>query len=259
MSEQNERVVVVTGGARGIGDAIIRAFVKEGARAVSIDMGEPEDAIPGVRYLSGDVSDRAAMEAVFADIGATEGRIDVMINNAGIQRVGLTETFDPEVWRRVVEIHLFGMFNCNALAIPFMKRQGKGSIISMSSTTAFVGTPGRGPYAASKGAIAAWTRSLAVEVAEAGIRVNAVAPGSTLTKLVQQGLDDGSINREAMLSEIPMRRFGKVDEIAGVFRFLASDEAAYITGQVIVVDGGWTIQGMRDRPDWLRATPPADA
>ena len=116
-----------------------------------------------------------------------------------------------------------------------------------------MGTPGRGPYTASKGAIAAWTRSLAVETAEAGLRVNAVAPGSTLTKLVQQGLDDGSINREAMMSEIPMRRFGKVEEIAGVVRFLASEEAAYITGQVIVVDGGWTIQGMRDRPDWLRA------
>ncbi len=254
MSETNDgRVVVVTGGARGIGDAIIRTFVREGARAVSIDLGEPEDAIPGVRYLSGDVSNRAEMEALFTDIGATEGRIDVLVNNAGIQRVGLTETFDPAVWRQVIEVHLFGMFNCTALAIPYMKRQGKGSIISMASTTALVGTPGRGPYTASKGAIAAWTRSLAVETAEAGLRVNAVAPGSTLTKLVQQGLDDGSINREAMMSEIPMRRFGKVEEIAGVVRFLASEEAAYITGQVIVVDGGWTIQGMRDRPDWLRA------
>ncbi len=253
MSGTDGRVVVVTGGARGIGDAIIRAFVRDGARAVSIDLGEPEAAVPGVRYLSGNVADRAEMEALFGDIGAAEGRVDVLVNNAGIQRVGLTETFDPDVWRQVIEVHLFGMFNCTALAIPFMKRQGTGSIISMASTTAFVGTPGRGPYTASKGAIAAWTRSLAVETAEAGIRVNAVAPGSTLTKLVQQGLDDGSIDREAMMSEIPMRRFGRVEEIAGVVRFLASEEASYITGQVIVVDGGWTIQGMRDRPDWLRA------
>jgi 3-oxoacyl-[acyl-carrier protein] reductase len=140
-----------------------------------------------------------------------------------------------------------------------MKRQGSGVILSMASTTAIVGVPGRGPYTASKGAISAWTRSLAVEVAEAGIRVNAVAPGQVLTKLVQQGLDDGSIIRDSMLSEVPMRRFGKPEEIAGVFRFLASDEAAFITGQTIVVDGGWTIQGMRDRPDWLRAKPPADA
>jgi 3-oxoacyl-[acyl-carrier protein] reductase len=259
MSEQaGERVVVVTGGARGIGDAIVRTFVGEGARVVSIDLGDPEEAVPGVTYRQGDVADRAAMEAVFGEIGETFGRVDVLVNNAGIQRVNLTESFDPAVWRQVLEVHLFGMFNCTALALPFMKRQGSGSIVSMSSTTAFVGVPGRGPYTAAKGAITAWTRSLAVEVAEAGVRVNAVAPGSILTKLVQEGLDNGSIVREWIMGEIPMRRFGKVEEIAGVIRFLASPEAGYITGQTIVVDGGWTIQGMRDRPDWLRAKP-ADA
>jgi 3-oxoacyl-[acyl-carrier protein] reductase len=247
------RVVVVTGGARGLGDGIIRAFTADGARAVSIDLGEPEAAVEGVRYLSGNVGDRAAMEAVFADIEATEGRVDVLVNNAGIQRVGLTETFDPAVWREVIEVHLFGMFHCTALVLPMMKRRGSGSIVSMSSTTAFVGVPGRGPYTAAKGAITAWTRSLAVEVAEAGIRVNAIAPGTTLTKLVQQGLDDGSIIYDSFITEIPMRRLGTVDEIAAVARFLGSDDASYITGQTIVVDGGWTIQGMRDRPDWLRA------
>ncbi|MFN8623111.1 MAG: SDR family NAD(P)-dependent oxidoreductase [Chloroflexota bacterium] len=256
MSEQGGRVVVVTGGARGIGDAIIRAFVALGDRAISIDLGDPDEAIPGVRYLSGNVGDRAAMEAIFADIGAAEGRVDVLVNNAGIQRVGLTESFDPEVWRQVVDVHLFGMFNCCALALPYMKRQGSGAIVSISSTASIVGVPGRGPYTAAKGAISAWTRSLAVEVAEDGIRVNAVAPGSTLTKLVQQGLNDGSIERDWILSEIPMRRFGKVEEIANVVRFLASDDASYVTGQTIVVDGGWTVQGMRDRPDWLR-TPKA--
>jgi NAD(P)-dependent dehydrogenase (short-subunit alcohol dehydrogenase family) len=258
MSEQGGRVVVVTGGARGIGDAIIRSFVARGDRAVSIDLGDPDDAIEGVRYLSGNVGDRAAMEAAFADIGATEGRVDVLVNNAGIQRVGLTESFDPEVWRQVVDVHLFGMFNCCALALPSMKRQGSGAIVSISSTASIVGVPGRGPYSAAKGAISAWTRSLAVEVAEDGIRVNAVAPGSTLTKLVQQGLSDGSIERDWILSEIPMRRFGKVEEIANVVRFLASDEASYVTGQTIVVDGGWTIQGMRDRPDWLKTPKTTD-
>jgi NAD(P)-dependent dehydrogenase (short-subunit alcohol dehydrogenase family) len=132
-----------------------------------------------------------------------------------------------------------------------MKPRRSGVILSMSSTTALVGVPGRGPYTASKGAIAALTRELAVEVAGHGIRVNAVAPGSTLTKLVQQGIDDGSISTE-FVTEIPMRRLGRVEEIAAVVRFLASDEASYVTGQVVVVDGGWTIQGMRDRPDWLR-------
>jgi 3-oxoacyl-[acyl-carrier protein] reductase len=246
-------VVVVTGGARGIGDGIIRAFTAEGARAVSIDLGDPEEAVPGTRYLQGDVADRDAIEALFADIDAAEGPVDVLVNNAGIQRVGLTETFDPAVWRQVIDVHLFGMFNCSAMALRRMKPRGSGAIVSIASTAAYVGLPGRGPYTAAKGAISAWTRSLAVEVAESGIRVNAVAPGSTLTKLVQQGLDDGSIREDWILSEIPMRRFGRVEEIAQVVGFLASDQASYITGQTIVVDGGWTIQGMRDRPDWLRA------
>jgi NAD(P)-dependent dehydrogenase (short-subunit alcohol dehydrogenase family) len=246
-----DRVVVVTGGARGIGAAVISALVEEGARAVSIDLGEPEEPLPSTRYLRGDVTDRGAVESLFEDIDANEGPVDVLVNNAGIQRVGLTESFDPDIWRQVVEIHLFGMYHCTAAALRRMKPRRSGVILSMSSTTALVGVPGRGPYTASKGAIAALTRELAVEVAGHGIRVNAVAPGSTLTKLVQQGIDDGSISTE-FVTEIPMRRLGRVEEIAAVVRFLASDEASYVTGQVVVVDGGWTIQGMRDRPDWLR-------
>ena len=248
------RVAVVTGGARGIGDAIVRALALDGVRSVSIDLGEPEDPVPGTRYETCDVTDRASLEAVFGRIGEQEGRIDILVNNAGIQRVGLTETFDPAVWRQVVEVHLFGMFNCTALALPFMKRQRSGAIVSIASAAAIVGMPGRGPYAAAKGAIVSWTRSLAVETAEAGIRVNAIAPGYTVTKIVQQGVDDGSIAVEGILTEIPMRRMGRVEEISSVVRFLASDAASYITGQTIVVDGGWTIQGLRDRPDWLRAT-----
>ncbi|MFO1539401.1 MAG: SDR family NAD(P)-dependent oxidoreductase [Chloroflexota bacterium] len=220
---------------------------------MAIDLGDPEDPAPATRYATADVSDRAAMEAVFAAIGEREGRIDLLVNNAGIQRVGLTERFDPAVWRQVVEVHLFGMFNASALAIPFMKRRGSGAIVSIASAAAIVGMPGRGPYAAAKGAFVSWTRSLAVETAEAGIRVNAIAPGYTATKIVQQGVDDGSIVLDSILGEIPMRRMGSVGEIASVVRFLASDAASYITGQTIVVDGGWTIQGLRDRPDWLRA------
>jgi 3-oxoacyl-[acyl-carrier protein] reductase len=246
-----DRVAVVTGGARGIGAAIIRALVEEDARAVSLDLGDPEEPAERTRYLRGDVSDRDSVAAAFADIDAHEGRVDVLVNNAGIQRVGLTETFDPAVWRQVIDVHLFGMYHCTAMALARMKPRRSGVVISISSTTAFVGVPGRGPYTAAKGAIAALTRELAVEVAEDGIRVNAVAPGMTLTKLVQQGIDDGSISPE-VVTEIPMRRMARLEEVAAVVRFLASDEASYITGQTVVVDGGWTIQGMRDRPEWLR-------
>ena len=187
-----------------------------------------------------------ALAAAFETIDAVEGRIDVLVNNAGLQRVGRTEAFDPETWRLVVDVHLGGMFHCTALAIPRLRRQG-GAIVSLSSAAGIVGLPGRGPYSAAKGAIAAFTRELAVELAPDGIRVNAIAPGVTLTPLVQQGLDDGSIHDD-FVTEIPMRRFGTPDEIAHAIRFLASDEASYITGATLVVDGGWTIQGMRNRP-----------
>jgi len=249
-----DQVVVVTGGARGIGDAIIRAFLEQGARAVSIDLGEPEEPRDRTRYLQADVTDLVAVEASFADIDAREGRVDVLVNNAGIQRVNLTDRFDPELWRLVIDVHLFGMFHCSREALKRMLPARSGSIVSISSAAAFVTVPGRGPYSAAKGGISALTRTMAAEYAEAGIRVNSVAPGSTRTKLVEQGIADGSIDLAALLSEIPMRRQAAPEEIASVVRFLASPDASYITGQTVVVDGGWTVQGMRDRPDWLDPT-----
>lgn len=242
-----DRVAVVTGGARGIGAAVIAALVEEGARAVSIDLMEPAAPLAGARYVQADVTDRAALTAAFESVDAVEGRLDVLVNNAGFQRVGRTEAFDPEAWRQVIDVHLFGMFHCTALAIPRLRERGGGAIVSVSSAAGIVGLPGRGPYSAAKGAIAAFTRELAVELAPSGIRANAVAPGSTLTPLVQKGIDDGSIHAE-FVTEIPLRRLAAPDEIAHAIRFLASDEASYITGETLVVDGGWTIQGMRHMP-----------
>ena len=220
----------------------------------SIDLAEPEQPRDRARYLHSDVADVAAVAAAFADIDAHEGRVDVLVNNAGIQRVDLTDRFDPEVWRLVIDVHLFGMFHCSREALRRMLPARSGSIVSISSAAAFVTIPGRGPYSAAKGGISAITRTMAAEYAEAGIRVNAVAPGSTRTKLIEQGIADGSIDLTALLSEIPMRRQAAPEEIASVVRFLASPDASYITGQTIVVDGGWTVQGMRDRPDWLDPT-----
>jgi NAD(P)-dependent dehydrogenase (short-subunit alcohol dehydrogenase family) len=249
-----DQVVVVTGGARGIGDAIIRAFLEQGGRAISIDLGEPEEPRVRTRYLQADVTDLRAVEAAFADIDAREGRVDILVNNAGIQRVDLTDRFDPEMWRLVIDVHLFGMFHCSREALKRMLPARAGSIVSISSAAAFVTIPGRGPYSAAKGGISALTRTMAAEYAETGIRVNAVAPGYVLTKLVQQGIDDGSIDLTGLRSEIPMRRPGAPEEVASAVRFLAGPDASYITGQTIVVDGGWTVQGVRDRPDWLDPT-----
>ena len=244
------RVVIVTGGARGIGAAAIEAFVEEGASAVSLDIAAPAEPLKDTRYIAVDVTDRAALEDAFASIDAEEGRVDILVNNAGYQRVGRTEEYDPEAWRHVIDVHLFGMFHCTALAIPRMKAQGGGAIVSVASAAGIVGLPGRGPYTAAKGAISAFTRSLAVELAPTGIRVNAIAPGPVLTPLVQQGVDDGSIAPD-FVTEIPLRRMARPDEIGRCIRFLAGDEASYVTGATLVVDGGWTIQGMREMPaEW---------
>ena len=139
-----------------------------------------------------------------------------------------------------------------------MVRGGKGgAIVSIASTAAFIGIPGRGPYCAAKAGILGLTRTLALEVASARIRVNAIAPAYTRTKLIDQALKDGSLKEDWMLERVPMGRLAAPEEIAGIVRFLASDEAAYVTGQVIVADGGWTIQGQSRAPDWL--TPPQSA
>ena len=245
------RVVVVTGGARGIGDAIVRAFGEQGARAVVLDLLAPAEARSGTRYLSVDVSDPAAVKEAAADIGATEGRIDVLVNNAGIQRVGPTDELPVETWRAVLDTNLSGAFVCAAAVIPIMRGQGSGSIIQIASTAAFVGLPGRGPYSAAKAGLLGLTREMAVELAPAGIRVNAVAPGFTRTGLVDQAIADGSLSEEWMLERVPLGRLAQPEEIARVVRFLASDDASYITGQCIVVDGGWTVQGIGAAPDWL--------
>jgi NAD(P)-dependent dehydrogenase (short-subunit alcohol dehydrogenase family) len=252
------RVVVVTGGARGIGDAIVRRMVAEGASAVVPDLAEPVDPVAGARYVRCDVTDRAAVEAAHATIESTEGRLDILVNNAGIQRVALTDEFDPEAWATVVEVHLHGAFHWSSLALRTMKRQRSGSIVTVASVAALIALPGRGPYSAAKAALLGLTRTMAVEVADDGIRVNAVAPGMARTALVQQGIDDGSIDLEAMRTEIPMRRLATLDEITSAVCFLASDEASYITGQTLVVDGGWSILGMHRRPEWLANDPPAN-
>lgn len=249
------KVAAVTGAARGIGDAIAARLLEEGARVFSLDLNPPDEARPGVTYLTADVTDPNSVAAAFATIDRETGRIDILINNAGVQRVALAENMTPADWHLVVNTHLTAMYLCCAEAIRRMRAQGTGgAIVSIASTAAIVGIPGRGPYSAAKAGIESLTRVYATEGAAAGIRVNAVAPGSTRTKLIEQGLKDGSIRGEWQVERIPMGRLAEPHEIADPVVYLASDRASYITGQTLVVDGGWTVQGMVHVADWL--TPP---
>jgi len=251
---------IVTGAASGIGQAVAMRLLQEGAQVVAADLNEaglaPVVAAGGTPFVGNLATDadRASVEALFASIASEEGGLDILVNNAGIQRVGLTETFDPAVWEQVIQTHLMGTFHCSSMAIRSMRERGGGSIVQIGSVAGLIALPGRGPYAAAKAGMMSLTRVMAVEAADLGIRVNAVAPGSTRTALVEQGLQDGSIKLDAILAEIPMGRMATPDEIAATVLFLASEDASYITGQTIVVDGGWSILGLHDRPEWLRSS-----
>jgi NAD(P)-dependent dehydrogenase (short-subunit alcohol dehydrogenase family) len=250
------KVAAITGGARGIGDAIALRFLEEGAAVFSLDLSAPDVAREGVAYLEADVSKPDSVASAFAEIDRQARQIDILINNAGVQRVALAENMAPEDWHLVLDTHLTGMHLCCAQAIKRMRACGKGgAIVSIASAAGIVGIPGRGPYSAAKAGIESLTRVYATETASAKIRVNAVAPGSTRTKLIEQGLKDGSIRGEWQIERIPMGRLAEPSEIADPVVYLASDRASYITGQTLVVDGGWTVQGMVHVADWLMPPP----
>jgi NAD(P)-dependent dehydrogenase (short-subunit alcohol dehydrogenase family) len=247
------KAAVVTGAARGIGEAIAVAFRDEGAIVFSIDPGEPETRHAGVHYLDGDVSDPASVAAAFEAVDRETGRVDVLVNNAGIQRVALAQKMSHADWYGVLNTHLTGMFLCSAEAIRRMRPHRSGAIVSIASVAGILAIPGRGPYSAAKAGIMSLTRTLALENATANIRVNAVAPGFTRTKLIEQGLKDGSLRADWQLERVPMKRLAEPAEIADPVLYLASDKASYITGQTLVVDGGWTVQAVNHVPDWLDA------
>jgi NAD(P)-dependent dehydrogenase (short-subunit alcohol dehydrogenase family) len=248
------RVAVVTGAARGIGDAIAERLLADGASVFSLDKIAAAEPRAGVVYLEADVTDPLSVAETFEAIDAQAGQIDILVNNAGIQRVGLVGKITFADWSAVVATHLNGFFLCASEAVPRMAARGKGgAIVSIASTAAFVGLPGRGAYCAAKAGILGLTRALALEVASAGIRVNAVAPGFTRTKLIDQGLADGSLQEDWMVARVPMKRLAATREIADAVRYLAGDEASYVTGQTIIADGGWTVQGIPHAPSWLQA------
>jgi NAD(P)-dependent dehydrogenase (short-subunit alcohol dehydrogenase family) len=253
MHSLSGKIAAVTGAARGIGDSIAARLMADGATVFALDKSAPDEPRAGITYIETDVTDARSVAAAFKAIDAKAGQIDILVNNAGIQRVGLVGKVSFADFSAVVATHLNGFFLCASEAVPRMVARGSGgAIVSIASTAAFVGLPGRGAYCAAKAGILGLTRALSLEVATAGIRVNAVAPGFTRTKFIEQGLADGSLQEDWMLARVPMKRLAATEEIANAVRFLAGDEATYMTGQTIVVDGGWIVQGIPEAPTWLQ-------
>jgi 3-oxoacyl-[acyl-carrier protein] reductase len=258
MHSDGQRVAVVTGGARGIGEAVAVRLSADGFRVFALDVAEPPAPRAGIADVVCDVTSAASVGEAFARVDREAGRLDALVNNAGIQRVGLVGEQPEADFSSVLAVHLHGAWLCASQAVPRMRAGGRGgAIVSVASVAAFVGLPGRGAYCAAKAGLLGLTRALALETADAGIRVNAVAPGFTRTAFVAQAVADGSLREDWMLSRVPAARLAEPQEIASAVAWLVESESRYMTGQTLTLDGGWLAQGLPQAPDWLRSAGPA--
>jgi len=243
-----DKVVLITGAASGIGAATARRFASEGALLVLTDIdGEGADAIAqeldpkgrATKAMAVDVRQMVQVTAAIDETVSRFGRIDVLFNNAGIGAYGESPDLDPEVWHNVIAIDLHSVFYGTRAAVPHMKRQGSGSIVNTASISGLFGDFGLAAYNAAKGAVVNYTRTAAIDHAKDGIRVNAVCPGPIDTALISFTAQFPAITDE-WKRNIPMGRVGRADEVAGAVAFLCSQDASYITGAMLVIDGGLT-------------------
>ena len=242
----NGRVAVVTGAASGLGKAIAAGLAAVGARVVCVDISGDtnERAAPRVGgiALTLDVTDAGEVEAAVVEVVSRTGRIDVLVNSAGIGGRGAAVSYSPELLDRTIDVNLKGtFFMCQSVGRRMIEAGG-GSIINIASVGGLVAFPGSVGYQASKGGVVQLTRTLAVEWAASGVRVNAVAPGHIGTELVRRQWETEPELKQYFLSRTPMNRLGTPDDVAGPVVFLAGDAAAMVTGQIIAVDGGYTAQ-----------------
>jgi 2-keto-3-deoxy-L-fuconate dehydrogenase len=245
------QTAIVTGAASGIGRASARLFSKEGAFVALVDRDAAglAETIASIRDANGDgsvhvgdVSDADFAKAVVAEIVAHHGRLDVLVTAAGFSCGGTVVTTDPADWDAVFRTNVGGTWLWARAAVPQMQRQGKGSIITLASQLAIAGGKGNSAYIAAKGAIISLTRTMAVDFATDGIRVNAIAPGAIDTPLLRRSFArhaDPEPVREASRNRHAMKRFGNAEEVAETALHLASDASSFTTGTVMVVDGGW--------------------
>jgi len=258
----NGKTALVTGSTSGIGLGIARAFAGQGANVILNGFGDAKEIEAlrlsiateygvKVRYDGADLSKQAEIETMIAKALAEFGAIDILVNNAGIQFVAPVDEFPVDKWNAIIAINLTASFHTVRLALPQMKAKKWGRVINIASAHALVASPFKSAYVAAKHGIAGLTKTVALEVAEAGITMNAICPGYVWTPLVQKQIPDTArargITEEQVINDVllhaqPTKKFVQIDEVAALATFLAGDSAASITGAIMPIEGGWTAQ-----------------
>ncbi len=237
------KVAIVTGAAQGIGKGIALALAKEGANVIVSDIRDAKEVVKEIEsfnvkamFIKVDISKRQEVEKMVEMVLKKFGKIDVLVNNAGVYPFKTLTEMEEEDWDKVLDINLKGTFNCTKAVLPTMIKNKGGNIINISSIAALVGFQNLTHYSASKAGIIGFTKASALELAQYGIRVNVIAPGGIETPTTKNMINKNFVD------SLPIKRIGKPKDIANAVIFLASEDSSYITGQCIVIDGGYTLQ-----------------